>query len=109
MNLKLSLQMLIFVHLFLNQNVLIQVLIQHGDLNEEENLTRNLNLMIKSKSVLGIWIQNSIVQSDGQKSSTKSIVTYQMIKTLSDRLHPDHQRNQKLDLRNLKVNLRNRK
>jgi len=68
MNLKLSLLMLIFDLPFLNQDVLIQVLILLGHLNEEENRTRNLNLMIRSKTVLGIWIQSSIVQSDGQKS-----------------------------------------
>ena len=68
MNLKLSLLMLIFVLPFLNQNVLILDSIQLGDLNEEENLIKNSNWMIQSKIVLGIWIQNSIVQSDGQKS-----------------------------------------
>merc|ERR1719259_1629511 len=57
--------MLIFVLPFLNQNVLILILL--GDLKEEENRIKNSNWMIRSKTVLGIWIQSSIVQSDGQK------------------------------------------
>ena len=60
--------MLIFVLLFLSQAVLIQGLTQLKDLNEDENRTKNSKWMIKSKTVLGIWIQSSIVRLDGQKS-----------------------------------------
>jgi hypothetical protein len=60
--------MLIFVLLFLSQAVLIQSQIQLKDLNEDENRIKNSKWMITSKTVLGIWIQSSIVQLDGQKS-----------------------------------------
>ena len=110
--------MLIFVLLFLSQAVLIQGLTQLKDLNEDENRTKNSKWMIKSKTVLGIWIQSSIVRLDGQKSWNYNIATYQMIRTPSwpeqfkawlAELHQGLQQNQKLDLRNRKWPRINRK